>query len=79
MFAPLDSCEVSVGMELELAKEALPENEAEALHYWVNRFDYRKGGRELELEPWYIDGCIPLEATQDARHELAAATYETLR
>src|SRR5580704_5916190 len=46
-----DSCKVPVGMELELAKEALPENEADALHYWISRFDYRGGGRELGFEP----------------------------
>ena len=66
-------------MELELAKEALPESEAAALHAWIRRFDHRGGGRELGLEPWYIDGCIPPEATEDARGELAAAIHETMR
>jgi Protein of unknown function (DUF2716) len=66
-------------MELEIAKAALPESEAAALHAWMGRFDHRVSGRKLGLEPWYIDGCIPLDATEDALRELAAAIFETLR
>ena len=62
-----------------LAKEELPDPEAAALHAWISRFNHRSGGRGLGLEPWYIDGYIPPDATADARDELAAAVVAALR
>ena len=66
-------------MEFQLAKEELPEPEAEALHAWISRFNHRSGGRGLGFEPWYIDGYLPPDVTADARGELAAAVVATLR
>jgi len=44
-------------------REALSDAEANALHAWVRQFDPRQGGRGLGMEPWYLDGTIPPEAT----------------
>jgi hypothetical protein len=60
------------------AKQELSDLEAAALHAWLKRFNHRSGGRGLGLEPWYIDGYIPRDATADARDELTAAVVAVL-
>ena len=60
------------------AKEELSDLEAAALHAWLKRFNHRSGGRGLGLEPWYVDGYIPRDATADVRDELTAAVVAVL-
>ena len=56
----------------------IDEAEALDLHFWVQRFDHLTGGRRLGLEPWYLDGVVPLDATEADREALATAVYEIM-
>jgi hypothetical protein len=63
----------------DASRQELSEGDAEQLHLWLQRFDHRGGGRGLDLEPWYIDGRVPDNASERDKEELAHTVFEILR